>query len=299
MVNDESKFKKTVSFGYSRIRTYNRAMGDNPSVSSGPPISIGWNPISEAILSIDEYEHRRKNRDKSFMRISRLERELILKKHCGVTAKEMAECVRNINRIKTQRRNTVLRMEDWSRMTKRPMGAFLVVSGTKTAVLPHERIKGQPTQETEASTVNVPEWSKGTHRSLESINSEEETIPMDIGQGRGTNHSGTESSTNDSETKPTMCGSLLEKLGFKSDYFSNDTEERCQNDQTMSAYPQKKSQVPPVTGIIVRTFSDDSTVSSEESATCISFFNFFENFVQLGSASPHELDVTRRPEFIL
>lgn len=321
----ENELRKTVSFGYSQIRTFNRVMGDNPSVSSGPPISIGWKPISETMIGIDEYENQREERYtyKSQLRVSRLERELLLRRYCGVTMNEMAECVRKINRIKSRRRNTAHKMEDWSKISSRTMGSLLVRAGKKSAILPHEKIKNPPTQEIDASTNDVQ------HRSLESLPLEDETSPTNQEQGRSspdtyiegdntlTADSDEESSSNDSdgrESERRMCCSLLETIGITCVDNSKDVDAK----ETQYDLPIKEKEIPPylqekgfqsslvVPDIIVRSLKDDSTFSDEESTTCCtlspnsttSFFKFLENLLQLES-STHELDLTQHSHFIL
>ncbi len=48
-----------VSFQNVSVREYPRCVGDNPSVSSGPPLTIGWEPVKTEELSIEDYEKRR------------------------------------------------------------------------------------------------------------------------------------------------------------------------------------------------------------------------------------------------
>ena len=48
---------KKVEFGSISIRRHPLVIGDNPSVTSGAPLQIGWKVMSEATHSIDLYEH--------------------------------------------------------------------------------------------------------------------------------------------------------------------------------------------------------------------------------------------------
>jgi hypothetical protein len=48
---------KSVDWKDVQIRTYKIVLGDNPAVSIGPPIAIGWNVCEETILDIESYEN--------------------------------------------------------------------------------------------------------------------------------------------------------------------------------------------------------------------------------------------------
>ena len=45
-----------ISFATVLVREYKRNSGDHPCVSSGPPISLGWDVENECIYFIDMYE---------------------------------------------------------------------------------------------------------------------------------------------------------------------------------------------------------------------------------------------------
>ncbi len=53
--NEEFELKRNVSFSHLRVREYEVTLGDNPSVSSGAPLSLGWRyDPRERIVSLDE-----------------------------------------------------------------------------------------------------------------------------------------------------------------------------------------------------------------------------------------------------
>eukprot|EP00578_Thalassiosira_sp_NH16_P016530 CAMPEP_0181109844 /NCGR_PEP_ID=MMETSP1071-20121207/18394_1 /TAXON_ID=35127 /ORGANISM="Thalassiosira sp., Strain NH16" /LENGTH=315 /DNA_ID=CAMNT_0023193569 /DNA_START=89 /DNA_END=1036 /DNA_ORIENTATION=+ len=47
---------RVVSFGHVRMREYSRKAGDNPSVSCGVPLTIGWEFNERDVMDIDTYE---------------------------------------------------------------------------------------------------------------------------------------------------------------------------------------------------------------------------------------------------
>ena len=125
-----TKNKRSVSFDRIDIREYQRTVGDNPSVSSGPALSLAWDYSDSVRSTVDNYESERGSRRKMMeMVVPRFERELLLK-DSGVSRKEMAQCVRTINHIKAKRRQTVnnLKMskmeENWEGVT-RTMGKIM------------------------------------------------------------------------------------------------------------------------------------------------------------------------------
>lgn len=101
-------FSKSVSFGTVSFRSYERTVGDHPAVSGGPALDLSWKYHVTEPRSITEYEILRKGRRTgSQMIIKRAERELILRSDLGVSRSEVAFNVRNITKIKNQRRQTL------------------------------------------------------------------------------------------------------------------------------------------------------------------------------------------------
>ena len=98
-----------ISFSTIEIRFYDRILGDNPSCSNGPSLSIGWNyDVDNVIrLPLDKFEYMRSDRlDGPELVISRIEREEMLEE-LGYKERDIAEAVRSNIRAKNQRRQTI------------------------------------------------------------------------------------------------------------------------------------------------------------------------------------------------
>lgn len=107
--------KTKVTFSTLQIRTYETVLGDNPSCTGGPPLSIGWRYNPEHYDStVDEYERKQ---DQLYggpeirpldidLVLHRSEREAILLK-MGYTQQDLADAVRRLNKAKSKRRQTV------------------------------------------------------------------------------------------------------------------------------------------------------------------------------------------------
>lgn len=97
--------KKTVSWDTIQINTHEVVLGDNPAVSVGPPLSIGWARWHSESLSIDAYEeHRPERRRSEGLRVPRSERERLLMQEFGVARSYMVETTQLVNKIKIHRR---------------------------------------------------------------------------------------------------------------------------------------------------------------------------------------------------
>mmetsp|Transcript_22247 Transcript_22247/g.61810 ORF Transcript_22247/g.61810 Transcript_22247/m.61810 type:complete len:202 (-) Transcript_22247:163-768(-) len=119
--------KKRVRFGTLRIRHHLYTLGDNPSVTYGPPVTIGWESLTleddaitetstrtEEIYTVDEYEKCRPRRKVTYKRpgyrgpsfiflmLSQVQREALLNR-LGFSQKEVQAAVKDVQRIKLNR----------------------------------------------------------------------------------------------------------------------------------------------------------------------------------------------------
>mmetsp|Transcript_28031 Transcript_28031/g.39402 ORF Transcript_28031/g.39402 Transcript_28031/m.39402 type:complete len:425 (-) Transcript_28031:372-1646(-) len=99
--------KRNVSFQSIEIREYERAVGDHPCVSSGPPITIGWAHTDGVEVPLDQYEESKpENRTKAEMMIPRRVRENILKTEAKATTGELMKATKAVNITKNNRKKT-------------------------------------------------------------------------------------------------------------------------------------------------------------------------------------------------
>lgn len=94
-----------VSWNTVQFRTYETILGDNPSVSVGPPISLGWkyDVASNTIASIDDYEDRRVGRrSKEQLLVPWAARERCLM-DSGYSRSEISDAVKDLMKVKQSR----------------------------------------------------------------------------------------------------------------------------------------------------------------------------------------------------
>jgi len=106
--SNTNKRARSVSFDKVEIRCYERTIGDHPSCSSGPSVSIGWTyEDSTNTYEVDDYEIQRPERKKEYeLILTRQEREDLLK-NLGYNRFVIAESVRGIIKVKNNRRQTI------------------------------------------------------------------------------------------------------------------------------------------------------------------------------------------------
>jgi hypothetical protein len=106
--NAENVIRRTVTFGDISGRVYERTAGFNPAVSSGAPLEFDWKYRCTQDISVEEYEaYYTRRRSYAELRIPKREREKILRWECGLSRTQIASHVRQTNRTKALRAQTV------------------------------------------------------------------------------------------------------------------------------------------------------------------------------------------------
>jgi hypothetical protein len=93
-------------------------LGDNPAVSHGPPITLGWEETDSCKLSVDDYESRLEGR--------RSKQELVLPgalredrlRELGYSRQELKEAVSVVKQIKIDRRSSAEDGKLWEKLRK-------------------------------------------------------------------------------------------------------------------------------------------------------------------------------------
>jgi hypothetical protein len=98
--------RKSVVFRNIEIREYEIDIGDNPSVRSGPPLSLGWKYEKEKIIALDEFETLRgPPRQRHEMIMPRNQREWLIR-NSSATSAEIEDSIRDAHITQKGRCNT-------------------------------------------------------------------------------------------------------------------------------------------------------------------------------------------------
>jgi hypothetical protein len=96
-----------VRFHEIQVRAYEQTMGDNPSVSYGPPISLDWVYEELEPMDLEVYEAtRRPRRTMRQMMLNFYNRRDILTRRCGFSEEELKVAKHEANKIKRGRAMT-------------------------------------------------------------------------------------------------------------------------------------------------------------------------------------------------
>ena len=100
--------KRNITLMDVHIREHERVAGDNPCVTSGVPLSIGWGYVQHKPIPLDLYEKSKgPSRDKIEMMVPAAIRKSILRDEFDVSVKDLNEAIKNVNVTKRNRRSTV------------------------------------------------------------------------------------------------------------------------------------------------------------------------------------------------
>lgn len=119
-----------VSFNTVSIRVYDRILSDNPAAASGPSLGIGWVFVPQDVKSVDDFEILREPmRAPERLLLTRQEREQVFF-DLGYTQKDVAVNVRELNKLRSQRRRTIVnlgstRVEETVEVAKRKLKSIL------------------------------------------------------------------------------------------------------------------------------------------------------------------------------
>ena len=102
--------KKSVHFSDLEIRTYPVTLGDNPSVSSGPPLTLDWNYTTTHTFAVETYESQRPPASRRKLPEMALPQSLRIELLCEdarISLRTIQAQCREVERCKKQRRRTV------------------------------------------------------------------------------------------------------------------------------------------------------------------------------------------------
>lgn len=97
--------KRNVSFSHLQVREYDITLGDNPSVSSGLPISLDWsyNP-KERVASIEAFEAVRIRRNSSDLVLSDRQRDGLLNDRTDITFTDVNMVLQDVAAARLERK---------------------------------------------------------------------------------------------------------------------------------------------------------------------------------------------------
>eukprot|EP00529_Nitzschia_sp_RCC80_P026573 CAMPEP_0113494544 /NCGR_PEP_ID=MMETSP0014_2-20120614/29159_1 /TAXON_ID=2857 /ORGANISM="Nitzschia sp." /LENGTH=279 /DNA_ID=CAMNT_0000388435 /DNA_START=54 /DNA_END=893 /DNA_ORIENTATION=+ /assembly_acc=CAM_ASM_000159 len=97
-----------VRFSTVEIREHNMTMGDNPSVSSGIPVTIEWNHANEFVCDLDVYEKLRPERRGRYdLVLPRSHRTALCYQSAGYSRSEILKQVKVVSVTKNERRRSI------------------------------------------------------------------------------------------------------------------------------------------------------------------------------------------------
>jgi hypothetical protein len=112
------KTESVVSWGTIEMHSHAIQLGDNPAVSRGPPITLGWEKTDYCKLSVDDYESNHEGR--------RSKQELILPgalredwlRERGYSREELRQVTSVVKKVKLDRKSSAEDGKMWEKLRK-------------------------------------------------------------------------------------------------------------------------------------------------------------------------------------
>ena len=96
-----------VAFTHVTVREYSLEVGDNPSVSCGPPVTLGWSYNKKGVRDIDTFEADKVKTGTECRRLSSVERHHLLSTIGGHSERRILNAQFETNLAHQERRDTV------------------------------------------------------------------------------------------------------------------------------------------------------------------------------------------------
>jgi hypothetical protein len=140
---DRPTTMRRCSFSFVDIREHERIAGDNPCVTRGVPLSIGWGYLQHQSIELDHYEKSKgPSRDKIEMLMPPEIRSRMLRFEFGVSTAELNAAIKEVNITKRNRRHTVANehMDAWTEVLQSAKRKFRRIVTKKTTAKEQEEL---------------------------------------------------------------------------------------------------------------------------------------------------------------
>lgn len=142
-VDDTPTIKQVCSFSVVSIREHERIAGDNPCVSKGVPLAIGWGYVQHQSIELDYYEKNKgRIRDKVELLVPPQVRLRMLKDEFGVSTDKINAAIKEVSITKRQRRHTVStdHLEGWTNVLQSANRKFSRLVKATTSAKEQEKL---------------------------------------------------------------------------------------------------------------------------------------------------------------